>query len=182
MSYAIVLKDGRVIDRGGWTQVQAEEYLAALCEQAQSEDGMGDDLEEVFGPVLDDYEAILAGARIAPVPPPADAHHQAIAQDQVRKTLGVQFIGETKRIVVGHVNDAQDSLVGDTEDATNDAVRAVAEHIIHAYDGTVEVEFDDGMIYQIEVVKIGQRHPDGSRYGLHPHGLIVGYGAETDQR
>lgn len=177
MSYAIKLRDGRVISRDRWTQDQAEEYLAALCEQAQSEDGMGDDLEEVFGPVLDDYDAILAGARVLPVSAPP-----AVAHDQPRKTLGVQFIGETKRIVVGRVSEAHDSLVGETEDATDDAVRAVAEHIIHVYDGALEIEFDDGMIYQVEVVKIGRQHPDGSRYGLHPHGMVVGYGSEIDQR
>lgn len=96
-----------------------------------------------------------------------------MAQD--RREFGVQFRGESKRVVVGKVNDAQDSLVGRTEDATDEAVQAVAEYVIHGFDGALEVEYDDGTVYQVQVVKIGQQQPDGSRYGVHPGGLVVGY-------
>lgn len=94
---------------------------------------------------------------------------------QPRKTFGVQFIGESKRVVVGRVNDAQDSLVGEAEDATDNAVQAVAEYVLHAFDGAVEVDYEDGITYQISVVKIGRPYPDGTRYGTHPGGRVVGY-------
>lgn len=197
MSYAIRLADGRAINGDGWTQDQAERYLEALLEQAGSEDGMGDDLEEAFGPVLDDYEAILAGAHVVSVAagsaPPnhgvwispstvdwagtgvAERQSQTAASGRARNEFGVQFLGESKRVVVGRVDEAQDSLVGEPQDATENAVQAVAEYVIHAFDGALEIEYDDGVTYQIQVVKIGQRHPDGSRYGLHPGGMIVGY-------
>ena len=91
------------------------------------------------------------------------------------REFGVQFRGASKQVVVGRVNEAQDALVGETEDATDEAVQAVAEYVIHAFDGALEVEYDDGTVYQVQVVKIGQRQPDGSRYGAHPGGLVVGY-------
>lgn len=203
MSYAIQLRDGRFIRNDGWTQELAERYLAGLVEQAGSEDGMGDDIEEVFGPVLDSYAAILAGAQVVPVlgwaaPLPSHGHystrlcpsselggrwsdtdglgaHGRSGANQPRKQLGVQFLGESKRVVVGRVNESQDALVGEMEDATDNAVQAVAEYVIHAFDGALEIEYDDGVTYQIQVVKIGQRRADGGRYGLHPGGLIVGY-------
>ena len=55
------------------------------------------------------------------------------------------------------------------------AVLAVAEYVVRNSDGALEIDYDDGITYQIQVVKIGQRHPDGARYGLHPGGVIVGY-------
>ncbi|WP_165696671.1 hypothetical protein [Mycobacteroides abscessus] len=51
----------------------------------------------------------------------------------------------------------------------------MAEYVIHAFDGALETEYDDGFTYRIQVVKIGQRRRDGSRCGLHPGGMIVGY-------
>lgn len=173
MPYAIQLMDGRMVrhPRAHWTQDQATQYLEAMLEQAQSEDGMGDDIEEVFGPVLDDYVAILAGAQVVP----AFTESAPPASGGTRNEFGVRFIGQSKRVVAGRINEAQDSLVGETDDVTDNAVLAVAEYIIHAFDGALETECDDGVTYQIQVVKIGQRHPDGSRYGLHPGGLIVGY-------
>lgn len=177
MSYAIQLTDGRVIrhPHTRWTQDQAEQYLAALLEQARCEDGMGDDLEEVFGPVLDDYETILAGAQVIPLAtgPERSDDQTRTTTDRPRKKLGVQFIGKTKRILIGRVNEAQDSLVGETEDATDNAVQAVAEYVIHAFDGALETEYEDGITYQIHVVKMIP-NPDGSSYELHPDGTIVG--------
>lgn len=40
-------------------------------------------------------------------------------------------------------------------DVTDDAVRAVADFVLAEHEGAVEVEFGDGYVYQIEVVKIG---------------------------
>lgn len=174
VSFVIQLVDGRVIrhPRIDWTQGQAAEYLTALLEQAASDDGMGDDLEEIFGPVLDDYEAILAGAEVIPLAIEPDP----MVNERERKEFDVQFLGRSKRVVAGRVNVAQDSLIGETDDVTDTAVRAVAEYVIHAFDGALETEYEDGVTYQIQVVKIGQRRRDGGRYGLHPGGMIVGYG------
>ncbi|SLH39688.1 Predicted transcriptional regulator [Mycobacteroides abscessus subsp. massiliense] len=171
-NYAIQLADGRLIryPHLDWTREQAGEYLAALREQASSEDGMGDDLEEIFGPVLDDYTAILAGAQVIPMraaPLPSD-------DQPVEKDLDVQFRGESKRIVAGHPNASHDSLIGTTTDVTDNALRSVAEYVIHAFSGAAEIEYDDGVIYQVQVVKIGQPRQDGRRYALHPGGMIVG--------
>ncbi|WP_102145616.1 DUF7446 family protein [Mycobacterium hubeiense] len=98
-----------------------------------------------------------------------------MATDQPGKKFGVQFIGDSKRVYVGRIDEARDGLVGETEDATDNAVHAVAEYIINAFGGALEVDYDDGTTYQIQVVKIGRPQPDGSRYGLHPGGMIVGY-------
>lgn len=172
-SFVIQLADGRVIrhPRIDWTQGQAAEYLTALLEQAGSDDGMGDDLEEIFGPVLDDYEAILAGAQVIPLAIEPDP----MVNEREIKEFDVQFLGRSKRVVAGRINLAQDSLIGETDDVTDTAVRAVAEYVIHAFDGALETEYEDGVTYQIQVVKIGQRRRDGGRYGLQPGGMIVGY-------
>lgn len=88
--------------------------------------------------------------------------------------LAVQFRGAAKRIFAGPVNEAGDGLV-DENDVTDTAVNSVAEYVINVFDGALELEYDDGITYQIQVAKIGPEQPDGSRYGLHPGGLIVGY-------
>ncbi|WP_458796437.1 DUF7446 family protein [Mycobacteroides abscessus] len=98
-----------------------------------------------------------------------------IVSDRARREFDVQFLGRSKRVVAGRINAAQDSLIGDADDVTDTAVRAVAEYVIHAFDGALETEYDDGVTYQIQVVKIGPRRRNGGRYGLHPGGMIVGY-------
>lgn len=98
-----------------------------------------------------------------------------MATESAAKKFGVQFQGAPKRIFVGRVGESQNFLVGDTEDATDDAVQSVAEYVIQAFDGGLEVDYEDGVTYQIQVVKIGRRRADGSRYGLHPGGMIVEY-------
>ncbi len=96
--------------------------------------------------------------------------------DQV-KTFGVQLDAQSGRVVAGRVNEAQDDLLAGKEDVTDNAVLAVAEYVLRSYDGALEVDYDDGITYQIQVVKIGQPQSDGTRYGLHPDGMIVGYDA-----
>jgi len=90
------------------------------------------------------------------------------------RELAVQFRGAAKRIFAGTVNDAGDALV-DENDVTDTAVNSVAEYVINVFDGTLELEYDDGLTYRIQVVKIGPERPNGARYGLHPGGLVVGY-------
>ena len=93
---------------------------------------------------------------------------------QARK-FGVQLDAELNQVVAGRMNEAQDALLAGKEDVTATAVLAVAEYVVRNSDGALEIDYDDGITYQIQVVKIGQRHPDGARYGLHPGGVIVGY-------
>lgn len=95
--------------------------------------------------------------------------------DRSRK-FGVQFDAASNQVVAGPINEAQDALTDAKEDATDNAVQAVAEYVLESFDGALEVDYPDGITYQIQVVKIGQRDPtNGMRYGLHPGGLIVGY-------
>lgn len=96
----------------------------------------------------------------------------------VAHRLAVQFRGAANRIFAGHVNEAGDELVGES-DVTDTAVHSVAEYVINAFDGALELDYDNGITYQIQVVKIGPPGPDGTRTGLHPGGLIVSY-AEAD--
>jgi hypothetical protein len=88
--------------------------------------------------------------------------------------LAVQFRGAANRIFVGYVNEAGDELA-DEADVTDTAVNSVAEYVINAFDGALELEYDDGTTYQIQVVKIGPPGADGARYGIHPGGLVAGY-------
>ncbi|WP_293003377.1 hypothetical protein [Mycobacterium sp.] len=92
--------------------------------------------------------------------------------------LAVQFRSAVNRIFAGHVNDAGDDLVGEV-DVTDTAVNSVAEFVINAFDGALELEYDNGITYQIQVVKISPPAAAGTRMGLHAGGLIVGY-AEAD--
>lgn len=96
------------------------------------------------------------------------------------RQFDVQFLGETKRVVAGRINDAGDGLAEPMDDVSDNAVQAVAEYVIANFDGAVEVDYADGVTYQIQVVKIGPPHADGSRFGLHPGGMIVGYTDQVD--
>lgn len=92
------------------------------------------------------------------------------------KALGIQFFASDGRVVAGHINEAQDGLTGHVEDVTDNAVQAVAEYVAQLFDGALQVDYSDGITYQIQVVKIGQPDPtNGMRYGLHPGGEIVGH-------
>jgi hypothetical protein len=93
---------------------------------------------------------------------------------QARKRLAVQFRGAAKSILAGEVNAAGDALV-DESGVTDTAVNSVAEYVLNEFDGALELEYADGTTYQIQVAKIGPPLPDGTRYGLHPGGLLVGY-------
>ncbi|UBV17770.1 hypothetical protein [Mycolicibacterium fortuitum] len=92
------------------------------------------------------------------------------------KTLGVQFIASEGRVIAGHINETQDGLTKDAEDVTDNSVQAVAEYVIQQFAGALQVDYSDGITYQIQVAKIGQPDPTtGMRYGLHPGGEIVGH-------
>lgn len=90
-------------------------------------------------------------------------------------TFGVQLDAESNQIVAGRMNKAQDALLAGKEDVTDMAVLSVAEYVVRNFDGAAEIEYEDGITYQIQVVKIGQRHPNGARYGLYPGGVIAEY-------
>ena len=96
------------------------------------------------------------------------------------KTFGVQLDAQSGRVVAGRVDEDQVDLLAGKEDVTDNAVLAVAEYVLRSFGGALEVDYDDGITYQIQVVKIGRPHSDGTRYGLHPDGLIVGYDAGPD--
>lgn len=96
------------------------------------------------------------------------------------RQFDIQFRGESKRVVAGRLNAAADALEEPTDDVGDNAVQAVAEYVIHNFDGAVEVEYDDGVTYQLQVVKICAPHADGSRVGLHPGGMIVDYSEQSD--
>ena len=68
MSFAIELADGRMITarEGAWSHGEAEQYLAELRRQADSDDG--GDLIDVFGFSVENYSRLLAHAVIVPVP------------------------------------------------------------------------------------------------------------------
>lgn len=96
------------------------------------------------------------------------------------RQFDIQFRGSSKRVVAGRLNEAGDGLVEPTDDVSDNAVQSVAEYVIHNFDGAVEVDYHDGVTYQIQVVKIGPPHADGSRFGLHPGGMVVEYTEQVD--
>lgn len=90
--------------------------------------------------------------------------------------LGVQFIASAGRVIAGPINETQDGLTSEAEDVTDNAVQAVAEYVIQRFNGALQVDYSDGITYQIQVAKIGQPDPTtGMRYGLHSGGEIVGH-------
>ncbi len=97
------------------------------------------------------------------------------AMHETNNAIGVQFIGQTQRVVAGRVNTSRDGLDGETTDVTDNAVQAVAEYVINGFDGALEVEYDGGITYQVQVSKIGPTHSDGARHGLHPGGVIASH-------
>ena len=96
------------------------------------------------------------------------------------KNFAVQLDGQLGQIFTGQVDASGSELLSNKEDVTDNAVLAVAEYVLRSFDGALEIDYDDGITYQIQVVKIGQPQHDGSRYGLHPGGMIVGYQASPD--
>lgn len=86
--------------------------------------------------------------------------------------LGVKFDEESRRIVVGTMNDAQDDLLDQRADVTDTAVVAVADYVF-AGTGVLEVKLHDGTAYRIEVAKIG-RSRAGGRIAILPGSTIVG--------
>ncbi len=98
------------------------------------------------------------------------------------KRFGVQLNGKSGRVFGGPVTEGQTELMVGAEDVTDNAVLAVAEYVLRSYDGALEVEYADGTIYQIQVVKIGQPQADGTRYEVRPDGYVVGHIADPQSR
>lgn len=108
-----------------------------------------------------------------------DAECKQLLQDEERRkgnaqvrTFGVQLNGQSGRVVAGEFNEAQTDLNPGAEDVTDNAVLAVSEYVLRVFDGALEVDYDDGIIYQIQVVKLGPTRADGTRVGLHPGGWV----------
>lgn len=92
---------------------------------------------------------------------------------QPPRKYGIHLNRETNRLYVGPLTDDRTDLTDDKEDI---AVEPVADFILLAYDGALQVDTPDGITYQIEVVKIGRPDPiTGMRTGIHPGSMIVGY-------
>lgn len=95
--------------------------------------------------------------------------------DKQRK-YGVQVRSDPGSVMAGRIDETQTDLTEDREDATDNAVEAVAEYILRKFNGALEIDYDDGTTYQILVTKIGPPDPtNGMRYGLRPDGYVVGY-------
>lgn len=94
--------------------------------------------------------------------------------DQV-KSFGVRLNEKAGRVFGGPVDEDGAALLAGAEDVTDDAVLAVAEHVLQSYDGALQVDYANGFSYQIQVVKIGKPQADGTRYELHPGGYVVGH-------
>lgn len=88
------------------------------------------------------------------------------------RKFGVQLNGQSGRVVAGEFNDAQTDLIPGAEDVTDNAVAAVAEYVLGVFDGALEVDYDDGITYQIHVAKLGPTRADGTRVGLYPGGWV----------
>lgn len=93
--------------------------------------------------------------------------------DPSRK-FGAQFDADTSHIFVGEINQTRDGLRDGMEDTTGMTIRAVAELVFQAYEGAMDVTYEDGIGYRIEVTKIA-RPLGGNRIGLEPDGTVRGF-------